>query len=118
MDLTEQAVWYSMAQFIRCSRGLYNDRAYDFLPDILREADTDSCVHVAMRSVAITNLANRSSTSGMTELVLFEQMQALSRVRMALEDGEAQVKDDTLVAVWLLGIREVRWPFMMCPQSC
>lgn len=119
-NLSEQAVWYSLAQVDRSARVHHNQYEYDFLLNILRETDANSCVHAAMRSVAVTNLANRASTTSMTKMVLSEQMHALSKVNTALKSPASRVRDETLVAVWLLSIREVIWtaPLLKRPWSC
>ena len=107
-DLTEQAVYYSLNQLDMNSRRLYGNHAFDFLPKILSQAGPDSYLNAAMRSVGAINLANRSPTVDMRSVVEYEYARAVSGVTAALADPEQCLKDETLVAVWLLGIREVR----------
>ncbi|KIX93276.1 uncharacterized protein Z520_10919 [Fonsecaea multimorphosa CBS 102226] len=106
-DLTEQAVCYSLTQLDANSRVLYGNHAFNFLPEILSHSGRDSYLYAAMRSVAAINLANRSPTVDMQPLIESEYARAVSRVTAALADPELCLRDETLVAVWLLGIREL-----------
>lgn len=106
-DLTEQAVCYSLSQLDVNSRVLYGNHGFDFLPKILSHAGKQSYLYAAMRSVAAINLANRSPTVDMNDMVESEYARAVSRVTAALAEPEQCLRDETLVAVWLLGIREV-----------
>ncbi len=89
------------------SRVLYGNHAFDFLPQILSETGPDSYLYAAMRSVAAVNFANRSPTVDMRDMIEVEYARAVSRVTAALADPDQCLRDETLVAVWLLGIREV-----------
>ncbi|KAK5216886.1 hypothetical protein LTR72_010256 [Exophiala xenobiotica] len=106
-DVIEQGVWYSLSQLDVSSRVLYGNDAFTFLPAILRKAGSQSYLHTAMRAVGIINLANRSPTVDMRNAVDLEYAKAVSGVNTALADPEQRLKDETLVAVWLLGIREL-----------
>ena len=106
-DVAEEAVCYSIAQLDVNSRVLYGNHAFDFLPRILSESGRDSYLYAAMRSVATVNFANRSPTVDMRGTVEAEYAGAVSRVTAALADPDQCLRDETLVAVWLLGIREV-----------
>ncbi len=107
-DITEHAACYSLSQPDVNSRILYGNENYNFLPHILRAAGPDSYLYAAMRSVATINLANRSPTVDMQSIVESEYAKAVAGVTAALADSEQYLKDETLVAVWLLGMREVR----------
>ncbi|KIW17899.1 hypothetical protein PV08_05094 [Exophiala spinifera] len=106
-DVTEQAVWYSLAQLDVHSRILYGNDSFTFLPTILLKAGRHSYLYAAMRAVGIMNLANRSPTVDMSNIVDFEYAKAVSGTNTALADPDQRLKDETLVAVWLLGLREV-----------
>ncbi|KAH0836291.1 hypothetical protein FOPE_04289 [Fonsecaea pedrosoi] len=106
-DVTEQAVCYSLTQLDANSRVLYGNHAFTFLPKILSSSGRDSYLYAAMRSVAAINLANRSPTVDMHSIIEAEYARAVSSVTAALADPEQCLKDETLVAVWLLGIREL-----------
>lgn len=107
-DVTEQAVWYSLAQLDRTSRVLYGNHAFEFLPEILQKAGVESHLYAAMRAVGAINFANRSPTVDMHSVVDSEYAKAMSAVTAALAHPDKWLTDETLVAVWLLGIREVR----------
>jgi hypothetical protein len=109
--LTEQTVCYSLSQLDVNSRVLYGNHAFNFLPQILAGAGRDSYLYAAMRSVAAVNFANRSPTVDMRDMIELEYARAVSRVTAALADSDQYLRDETLVAVWLLGIREVRKVF-------
>lgn len=106
-NLTEQSVCYSLQQLDINSRVLYGNSTFAFLPKILSEAGVDSCVYTAMRSVGAINFANRSPTTDLRSLVDLEYARAVSAVTNALADPLQCLKDETLVAVWLLAMREV-----------
>jgi hypothetical protein len=105
--LTEQTVCYSLSQLDVNSRVLYGNHAFNFLPQILAGAGRDSYLYAAMRSVAAVNFANRSPTVDMRDMIELEYARAVSRVTAALADSDQYLRDETLVAVWLLGIREL-----------
>lgn len=107
-EVVEESVCYSLAQFDVNSRVLYGNHTYTFLPKILSAAGPNSYLYTAMRSVGAINLANRSPTVDMRATVDLEYARAVSAVTAALGDPERCLKDETLVAVWLLGIREVK----------
>jgi hypothetical protein len=107
-DLLEHAVCYSLNQLDINSRVLYSNHAFSFLPQMLSKAGRDSYLYAAMRSVAAVNFANRSGTVDMQGSIETEYARAVSLVTAALADPDQSLRDETLVAVWLLGIREVR----------
>ena len=106
-SITEQSVCYSLNQLDINSRVLYGNAAFGFLPAILSQAGPDSCVYAAMRSVGAINFANRSPTIDLRSIVDLEYARAVSSVTSALADPQQCLKDETLVAVWLLAMREV-----------
>ncbi|KAK5050820.1 hypothetical protein LTR84_003379 [Exophiala bonariae] len=105
--LSDQSVCYSLQQLDVNSRVLYGNSTYTFLPNILSEAGLDSCVYAAMRSVGVINFANRSPTTDLRSVVDLEYSRAVTAVTSALADPRQYLKDETLVAVWLLAMREM-----------
>jgi len=89
---------------------MYQSPAFGYFQQVLYESGRDSCVYAAMRSVSAVNLANRSPIVDMRSLVDFEHAKALCGVATSLADPKERMRDATLVAVWLLGIREVNLP--------
>lgn len=116
-NLSDQSVCYSLQQLDVNSRVLYGNSTYTFLPKILSEAGLDSCVYAAMRSVGAINFANRSPTTDLRSIVDMEYARAVSAVTAALADPLQYLKDETLVAVWLLAMREVALALPEC-KSC
>jgi hypothetical protein len=106
-SMTEQSVSYSLKQLDVNSCVLYGNSTFTFLPNILSEAGPDSCVYAAMRSVGAINFANRSPTVDLCSVVDLEYARAVSSVTNALADPVQYLEDETLVAVWLLAMREV-----------
>ncbi|KEF51933.1 uncharacterized protein A1O9_11923 [Exophiala aquamarina CBS 119918] len=106
-SVTEQSVCYSLQQLDVNSRVLYGNAAFSFLPTILAQAGPDSCVYASMRSVGAINFANRSPTVDLRSIVDLEYARAVSSVTSALADPQQCLKDETLVAVWLLAMREM-----------
>jgi len=100
-------MYYSLNQLDINSRVLYGNATFNFLPTILSQVSPDSCVYAAMRSVGAINFANRSPTIDLRSIVDFEYARAVSSVTNALADPQQCLKDETLVAVWLLAMREV-----------
>jgi len=106
-NVSEYGIWYSLGQLDVNSRILYNNSTYTFLPELIQQAGPNSAIYQAMRSVGTMNLSNRSLTVDMTWLVEWEYSRAVSTVHAALRDTNEYLKDTTLVAVWLLVMREV-----------
>ncbi|KAK4941319.1 hypothetical protein LTR10_018729 [Elasticomyces elasticus] len=73
----------------------------------MHKVGTESHLYTAMRAVGAINLANRSPTVDMRSVVDFEYANAVSAVTAALAHPDKWLTDETLVAVWLLGIREL-----------
>ncbi|KIW63763.1 hypothetical protein PV04_08741 [Phialophora macrospora] len=105
-NAAEQAVCYTLRQLEATSQ-MYQSPAFSFFQQVLSESGRDSCVHAALRSVGAVNLANRSPTVDMRSLVDLEHANALCGVTAALADPKERLRDATLIAVWLLGIREL-----------
>ena len=106
-ELIEQAVWVALNQLDSSSRVFYNIRAFDFLPAVLSAAGPESHVYAAMRSMAAVNLANRSSGADLRRIVGLEHNRAMTKVGAALADPDQYLRDNTLIAVWLLSKREL-----------
>lgn len=106
-NLVEQSVWYSLSQIDINSSVLYGNSAFEFIPELLGRSSPGSYLHAAMRSVGTINLANRSPTLDLSPIVDSTYQRAISGITRALGDPQQCLKDETLVAVFLLSIREV-----------
>ena len=89
------------------------DRCYgflDFLPALYHETNEASCLFSATNAVAMAYMTNiyRKGAWSRTHQVIYGQ--ALTATKEAVEDPLLRVRDDTIIAIWLLGIYEVRQP--------
>ncbi|RVX73431.1 hypothetical protein B0A52_03073 [Exophiala mesophila] len=106
-NLVEQSVWYSLSQIDINSSVLYGNTSFEFIPELLARSSPGSYLHAAMRSVGTINLANRSPTVDLSKIVDSTYQRAISGITRALADPQQCLKDETLVAVFLLSIREI-----------
>lgn len=105
-EIVEQAVWTTLDQLDTTSRKLYRLDVFHFLPRMIEATSTDSSVHAAMRANAIVNVANRTSQD-MSPLVNVEYHKAIATIKAELADPELFLKDEILVAVWLMSKRDM-----------
>jgi hypothetical protein len=83
----------------------------DFLPSLCRETRKNSCLSLATDALAkvyITNLSQVPLNRAEHALIYGR---ALKATNAALQDPLESVKDDTFIAVWILGIYEVKYNF-------
>ena len=111
-DVAEHAVCYSLVQLDTRFRDQYQIDTYAFLPKLIHNAGPTSAVHQAMRACATVNLANRAGTVSLSQLTASEYARAIISVNKSLESPDERLRDETLVAVWLLGMREVEEPLV------
>ncbi len=114
VDVPEQALCYSLVQFDTNSRVQYRIETFAFLPDLITRAGPQSAVHQAMRACGTINLANRVGPVDLHHETASEYARAIVSVNTALQDPVERCRDETLIAVWLLGMREVRWHLDTC----
>ena len=85
-----------------------SSRAYrflDFLPDLYRETNQESCLSLATDALARAYLTNVSFGSRTGDTKIYGD--ALRATNMALRDSRQRTEDGTIIAVWLLGMHEV-----------
>jgi hypothetical protein len=107
IDRADSGVLYALSSMDNMKL-LYRNGDFDFLPGMLSAAGRDSYLYSAARSVGAIDQANRSLDDGLLSMAEFEYAKAVSQVTAALADPDLWWRDETLVAVWLLGVREVR----------
>jgi hypothetical protein len=117
IDRADQGVLYALGSMDNM-RLLYNNSDFYFLPGMLAAAGKDSYLYSAARSVGIMDQANRALTEDLMSMAEFEYAKAVSQVTAALGDPDLWYRDETLVAVWLLGVREVRFQSCSNQRAC
>ncbi|KAK5198599.1 hypothetical protein LTR92_001070 [Exophiala xenobiotica] len=85
----------------------------DFLPELYRETgdDAGSCLILATNAVAKAYVTNLSVSSVNRNGHVQTYGRALKATNSALGDPLERVKDSTIIAVWLLGVHEVRMTY-------
>jgi hypothetical protein len=106
VDITEQAIWWSLSKIHHQSR-IYGVDTYLFLPAMLEATRPGSCLDAAGQAISVIHLANRSLSLELRDKSNLAYAQGVSAVNVALTDPDLRYKDETLVAIWLLGQREV-----------
>ena len=107
VDVAEHAVCYSIFQFDTNARRQHQIDTFAFLPELIESAGPKSAVYQAMRACGTVNLANRAGPVRLSQETTSEYARAITSVNAALQHPHERLKDETLIAVWLLGIREV-----------
>ena len=75
---------------------------------MLRTAVDGSCIQKAATAVSRMTLADRYSGKDVRLQTGKEYGQALSLTNATIRDTQASIQDETVIAVWLLGLYEVR----------
>ncbi|KAK5205677.1 hypothetical protein LTR47_007593 [Exophiala xenobiotica] len=85
----------------------------DFLPELYRETgdDAGSCLILATNAMAKAYVTNLSVSSVNRNGHVQTYGRALKATNSALGDPLERVKDSTIIAVWLLGVHEVRMTY-------
>jgi hypothetical protein len=79
----------------------------DFLPDLIRTAPDGSCLQQAATAVSRMTLADRYSGKDVRLQTGKEYGMALAQTNATIRDTKASIQDETVLAVWLLGLYEV-----------
>jgi len=86
----------------------------DFLPDLYRYAGEDSCLTLATDAFAQAYLSNQTISPPNFKDRAHVYGKALRSTNQALEDPFEATKDTTVIAIFLLGVREVSSSFNCC----
>ena len=105
-DVQHQSVCYFVNLFCLQAGRLYSFAVLDFLPDILQHAQPDSAVHLAATAVSRMTLADQYSGQDVRLQTGKEYGDALAITMKAIRNPDQNLLDDTVVAVWLLGLYE------------
>jgi hypothetical protein len=83
----------------------------DFLPSLCRETRNYSCLSLAIDALAKLYITNVSQVPPDRAEHALIYGRALKATNAALRDPLERAKDDTFIAVWMLGIYEVKYRF-------
>jgi hypothetical protein len=106
-DVHHQSLCFFLNLFCFQAGRLYSFPVLDFLPDVLQKADPSSSIHKAAMAVSRLTLADRYSGKDVRLQTGREYGQALSLTNTTIRDSAANIQDETVLAVWLLGLYEV-----------
>jgi len=106
-DIQHQSLCFFLNLFCFQAGKLYSFPVLDFLPDMLQKADPHSCVAKAAMAVSRMTLADRYSGKDVRLQTGREYGHALKLTNATIRDSSASVQDETVIAVWLLGLYEV-----------
>ena len=107
-DIQHQSLCFFLNLFCFQAGRLYSFPVLDFLPDMLRSAKDGSCIQKSAMAVSRMTLADRYSGKDVRLQTGKEYGQALSLTNSTIRDSKASIEDETVLAVWLLGLYEVR----------
>ncbi|KIX05002.1 uncharacterized protein Z518_05874 [Rhinocladiella mackenziei CBS 650.93] len=105
-DIQHQSLCFFLNLFCFQAGRLYSFPVLDFLPEMLQKADPHSCIHKAAMAVSRMTLADRYSGKDVRLQTGREYGYALSLTNKTIHDTAASIQDETVMAVWLLGLYE------------
>ena len=107
-EIQHQSLCFFLNLFCFQAGRLYSFPVLDFLPDMLRGAKDGTCIQKAAMAVSRMTLADRYSGKDVRLQTGREYGQALSLTNATIRDTRASIEDETVLAVWLLGLYEVK----------
>lgn len=107
-DIQHQATCFFLHLFSYQASRLYGASIFDFLPDMLATSPPTHAIHQAFKAVSRMTLADRYSGQDPRLQTSSEYAKALSTMAITMSDVAEALKDETVTAVWLLGLYEVR----------
>jgi Fungal specific transcription factor domain len=108
LNWERQSVLYFFDQYVMPPDARGNPGWLEFLPDLHEASNETSCLKPSLAAVSYANLANQSSIPWMSVQARHSYGEALRSINSALRDPEQVTTDETLTAVFLLGLFEVR----------
>lgn len=116
-DVTHQSTCFFLHLFCYQASQLYGAPLFDYLPKMLASIKPTHCLHQSIKAVSRMTLADRYSGNDIRLLTGRYYIQALGATKEAVQDRSEAVRDETVVAVWLLSLYEV-WLFPEHSTSC
>ncbi|KAI1629645.1 hypothetical protein EDD37DRAFT_645393 [Exophiala viscosa] len=105
-DVQHQSLCFFVNLFCFQAGRLYSFPVLDFLPEVLQKADPSSCLHQAATAVSRLTLADRYSGKDVRLNSDPQYGHALKLAKATIRDTAASIQDETVLAVWLLGLYE------------
>lgn len=109
-DVQHQATCFFLHLFSFQAIRLYGVPVFDFLPDMLAKTSPTHAIHQAVTAVSRMTLADRYSGRDARLQTSREYAKALHTMSRTVVVVDEAMKDETVTAVWLLGLYEVRYP--------
>lgn len=106
-DVQHQSTCFFLNLFCFQANRLYGASVIDYLPGMLAEAEPNTCLHQATMAVSRLTLADRYSGHDVRLQTGKEYGEALAKTNATIQDKSRAIMDETVVAVWLLGLYEV-----------
>lgn len=107
-DIQHQSLCFFLNLFCFQAGRLYAVPVLDFLPELIQNAAPYSCLKQAAMAVSRMTLADQYSGKDVRLQTGKDYGYALKLANATIRDTAASIQDDTVVAVWLLGLYEVR----------
>jgi hypothetical protein len=106
-DIQHQSLCFFLNLFCFQAGRLYAVPVLDFLPELIQNAAPYSCLKQAAMAVSRMTLADQYSGKDVRLLTGKDYGYALKLANATIRDTAASIQDETVVAVWLLGLYEV-----------
>lgn len=106
-DVQHQATCFFLHLFSYQAKKLYGAPILDFLPDMLERSEQHTPIQHAAKAVSRMTLADQYSGQDVRLQTRAEYVKALNSVALTMSDQSEAMKDELLIAVWLLGLYEV-----------
>lgn len=90
---------------------------HEYFPDLFLQSSRDGPLACIVEAAGLASLANAGNTSQWMKLAFIAYGRALSAIRKSLMDPALVKKDETLAAIIMMGVFEVRRTLLDCLQS-
>lgn len=116
-DVQHQATCFFLNLFSFQASKKYGIPILDFLPDMLNHSAQHTAIYAASKAVSRVTLADRYSGKDVRLQTGHDYAKALKSVSHTMSNESEAIKDETVTAVWLLGLYEVCSGFFIGPTS-
>ncbi|KAK5937752.1 hypothetical protein PMZ80_009881 [Knufia obscura] len=105
-DVQHQATCFFLNLFSFQASKKYGIPILDFLPDMLNHSAQHTAIYAASKAVSRVTLADRYSGKDIRLQTGHDYAKALKSVSHTMSNESEAIKDETVTAVWLLGLYE------------
>jgi hypothetical protein len=106
-DVEDMSTCLYFSTYICNPRLSHNRDDFYFLPKMFVTAGPDSCLHQAVKLIGLAVFANRWNPAGFQKQIRAGYARAIQATNNALANPVEYLRDESLMAVWLLGSFEV-----------